>query len=165
MQISNVLAGYSDPAAPGKRTEPAEGSGRPMLADLAAQAHPGSAPSAALRTILSSYDVADITPRDFSEMLQKLYELGAISDEEFKSLALVRLDLEQDDVDPDQEINLVDYYAAKLGRGQLFGEHLDPKASSTSESSEGAVRRRLDWMRKLALIQSAPEEIGLDIAA
>jgi len=59
--------------------------------------------SSALREILSQYDVRDISPRTFSEMLQRLHRAGVLADSEYQDLSLIRMDLEREGVSPDEQ--------------------------------------------------------------
>ena len=164
MRINNVRDSvYSDATAPGKRLESTESTAQGLLNGLTSLSETSSSTSnTALREILAEYDVADITPREFSEMLQKMHKNGIISDDEFKDLSLIRTDLEGDQVDPDDSINLVEYYANKLRKQP---EDIDASNLTNNETPPEALRRRLDWLEKIALVQSSPDEIGLDAVA
>ena len=91
-----------------------------------------------------------------------MHKNGIISDDEFKDLSLIRTDLEGDQVDPDDSINLVEYYANKLRKQP---EDIDASNLTNNETPPEALRRRLDWLEKIALVQSSPDEIGLDAVA
>ena len=43
-----------------------------------------------LREILTRYDVTNISPSEFSEMIRKLHEAGALTDQEFQELSLIQ---------------------------------------------------------------------------
>ena len=131
------------------------------------QAGPASGPTPTLREILARYDVTDISPRGFSEMIQKLHQAGALTDEQFQELSLVRLDLDLDDVAPDENLNLIDYYADKLSELQHGLEDAGNRLGSPAGDPPppAAVQRRLAWLQKLTAIQSAPDALGLDQSA
>jgi hypothetical protein len=164
MRINNIRSGvYSDATTLGRKSESTEATAQGLLKNLASLSDTSSgANNAALREILAEYDVTDITPRKFSEMLQKMQKNGIITDDEFKDLSLIRTDLESDQVDPDDSINLVEYYANKLRRQPEDG---DASNVSSNEPSPEVLRRRLDWLEKTTLIQSTPEAVGLDAVA
>jgi hypothetical protein len=164
MRINNIRSGvYSDATTLGKKSESTEAKAQGLLKNLASLSETSSgASNTALREILAEYNVTDITPRRFSEMLQKMNKSGIITEDEFKDLSLIRTDLESDQVDPDDSINLVDYYANKLRKQPEDG---DASNLSGNEPSPETLRRRLDWLEKITLIQSSPEAVGLDAVA
>ena len=163
MQVSGISAGFSDPPALGKRAEMSEVAGRrtPRSVDV----HVGSAvgPTAHLAQILSKYDVTDISPIELSEMIQKLYEAGTISENELQQLATIRHDLDTDGVEPDESIDLLEYYVEKIEKLQRRLDDADDPPGSHQQL--GPLLRRLDWIQKFALIQSAPDTINLDAVA
>ena len=159
MQIQNILAGYSDAAAMGKRNDPVEAALQRPLEKLAKPEASGPVSVELLRGILSDYDVTDITPREFSEMLTELRDAGAISDEDFQELSQIRIDLDRDGVDSDDSIDLVAYHTRKLQEAEKAAP------GETGGTSAENLGRRLAWLQKLATAQSSPDEVGLDLAA
>ncbi len=160
MQISSVTAGYSDLPALSKQEEAIERSGakpsdagRPKM-----PATPGR--SAALGETLARYDVTDISPTEFSEMIQKLYESGAISEQEMQQLAAVRLDLDAAGVEPDESIDLLEFYTERIDKLNRLTD--DSEALPKHAEQFSATLNRLDWIEKFALVQSAPGAAGLD---
>ena len=113
--------------------------------------------------ILARYDVTDITPREFSEMVQKLYETGTISETELQQLAVIRQDMDLEDLDPDESIDLMEFYVKKIEKAQRQFEDLDGPPQPHQQLTP--LLRRLDWIEKFALVQSAPDAIGLDAVA
>ena len=162
MQINTVRNGlYPDPAASGKRSDAVEAAGATQTTSPTLPSA-GPSASAALREILAQYDVTDITPREFSEMLHKMHKSGVIAEDELKDLNLIRMDLDREGVDPDESLNLVDYYANKL-REQ--SPEFDATTLSGDKPSPEVLRRRLDWLQKIALVRSSPDEVELDALA
>jgi hypothetical protein len=159
MQIHSVLAGYADLAA-ACRGETAEAGGR-RASEAAAPQTPSPSPAmAAMAEILGRYDVSDISPTEFSEMIQKLFEAGALSQQELQQLAAVRLDLDAEGVESDESIDLLEFYAEKIRDLQ---RRLSDSDSAVSDRPQIApLLERLDWLEKFALIQAAPDSIGLD---
>lgn len=163
MQISSVFAGYPDPGALGGRGETASPAERRPSAGAENPAASAAARSTFFGEILVRYDVTDITAREFSEMIQQLQDAGAISREELQQLAMIRLDLDAEGVDPDDAVDLLEFYAEKI----------EDLRRRLGESGDWAQRRtrlgpllvRLDWIQKFALIQSAPDAVGLDATA
>ena len=78
MQVNSILSGLSDAASLAKgRTSAAATTASHAAAAAAPTVLNGN--SAAVRAILAQYDVTDITPNEFSQMTQKLFDAGAIS--------------------------------------------------------------------------------------
>ena len=163
MQINTVRNGlYPDPTTPGKRNEPIEATGERSATSLSALLSSPSATTSALGEILARYDVTDITPREFSEMLHRMHKGGVITEDELKDLSQIRVDLDRDGIDSDESINLVDYYANKLRKQPL---DFDATTLSGDEPSPEVLQRRLGWLEKLALVQSSPDDVELDEVA
>lgn len=157
MQVPNILSGYTDPAT----RRPAE-----LLDSIAirtagdqesAERAPGLTSGAAARNVLENYDVTRITPRQFTEMIHRLFDAGAISQQEFDQLATIRLDLDIAGIDPDQSIDLLQFYREKTDEARRQGERTPAVAD--------ALLNRLDWIEKFALVQASPDAFGLDALA
>ena len=158
MYIKSIVSGLANAARLRQATR------SPEKIAAAVHATGGAAPRATFRAIVSQYDVTKISPRALSEMLQKLRSAGAISDAEVQELSLMRLDLDAQGADPEKPINLLDFYADRLR--QLQDEQAKSPAGAESdtpgEASLASVQRRLDWLRKLATVQSLRERGGVD---
>lgn len=163
MQISSVSAGYSDPATIGRRGEAAEVDKTRLLQLGELKDAATAAPSNLLSEILSRYDVTDITPMDFSSMVQNLFEIGAITTDELQQLAVVGHDLDVEGIDPDESIDLIEFYTKKIEEIRRGLEEVEGKPLPHQQM--GPLLGRLDWIEKFALIQSAPDAIGLDTVA
>lgn len=165
MQITSLLPGYPDPAALAKRNEPAEATGARPPETPTPQTAPATGAAAVFREIVARYDVTDISPRQFSEMVHQLHQAGALTDQQFQELSLIRLEVDLDGVDPDESLDLLDFYADKLRDLQWaledLQDHADP-ISTAASSQLTSMEDRFAWIQKFALIQSAPEAIGLD---
>jgi hypothetical protein len=162
MQISNVSTGYPDLATLGKRNESSETASRPgKLGQMLAALSGGSKSTAA--EIVAKYDVAKITPTEFSTMVQKLRQSGALSDSDFQELSGVRLDLDTAGIQPDEKINLREFYADKVKDGQQ--KAADPEQQAAAQQSMGPVLRRYQWVEKFALMQANPDGVGVDAVA
>lgn len=163
MQIRNVSADHPDPttlAKPGDTGE-ATGSRPPKAGEL--HAFSATRETAALAEILSRYDVTDISPTEFSQMIQRLFGAGALSEKELQQLAAIRIDLDVDGVEADESVDLLEFYARKIKKLQSRLSDSDTPAADHQQLSP--LLHRLDWLEKFALIQSAPEAIGLDAVA
>ena len=162
----NVLSGLLSPLAkPSQPEEPAQPAAAGPL--KAPKPHPEPPPgaTAALRSVLARYDVTEISPRQFSAMLEELHKTGALSEEELNQLGLVLLDLDAEGLDLDEPLDLVKLYSEKLDKLQDRLEELgsDEEAFSGIAPSLAAVQSRLNWLTKFALMHSAPDSVGLSV--
>ena len=157
LQISQLLAGYPDQAS-GRRNDPVE-SGISQSVDQLQQPTLSSGLTAMLRQVASHYNVTEITPREFSDMLDALHQAGALPDEQLQQLARIRVDLDLENIDPDEEVDLVDFYADKLD--DLSRTEEDSLSSARSPDARH-TEQLLAWMEKFAVIQSSANVSGLD---
>ncbi len=159
MQISNVLNDFSDATLRkrGESVEPADiamrEDGQQLAASFAGRAE-------ALGDILSQYDVSDISPGEFSEMIQKLFNAGVLSDGELQQLAVVLLDLDLAGMDADESVDLLDFYSKKIDKIQRQIDLSDD--GQPGENQLTPLLRRLDWIEKFSMIQANPDSIGLN---
>jgi hypothetical protein len=154
------LAGYPDQASTGKRNDRVESSGS-RSADWPRQSPAlSSGLTALLRQVAARYNVTEITPREFSDMLDALHQAGALTDEELQQLARVRVDLDLENIDPDEEVDLVDFYTDRLE--QLLKTEEDGGLSGGRSRDVVRAEQLLGWMEKFALIQSGADVFGLD---
>jgi hypothetical protein len=163
MQISNVFSGLADPTSWGKKGETAVQSSANALmsADSQVKVNPAAATKSA--DILRQYDVTRISPEGFSQMVQKLYKAGVLTEKDYQELAAVRTELERAGVEPNEEINMLEFYSDKLSKAQKeLGVTLEEAARQQSLAPD---MRRLDWLQKFAVVQANPDAAGLDIAA
>jgi hypothetical protein len=161
VKINNILGGLSDALPLNKRAEPAEASQSQSTKTAASAATSAVGTSPVLRQILAKYDVTAISPSEFSEMVQKLYNGGAISAQEYHELSAIRVDLEASGVSPDETVNLVELYRDKAQSAQRQAS----ASEGASQQDAGAVLRRLDWMEKFSAIHAQPDSAGLNTLA
>ncbi len=163
MQIPSVFAGYPDLAGLVKRGPTVEATGSQPAEAAQQQTLAATGGVAAMAEILSDYDVTDISPAEFSEMIQKLFEAGALSEDQLRELATVRMDLDLEDVEADESIDLLEFYVEKIKSAQH--RLSDSDATAAERQQLAPLLGRLDWLEKFALIQSAPDAVGLDTLA
>ena len=84
MQISNVISGLADPTTWGKKSETALNAGASATKLIDSQVQASPAAQKASVEILRQYDVTNITPEAFSQLVQKLYKAGAITEKDFQ---------------------------------------------------------------------------------
>jgi hypothetical protein len=128
-------------------------------AETAATEANSPATSSAFRQILSQYDISSITPRQFSEMLQKLHQSGTISDQQYQNLSQIRTDLDSNGVEPDEEVDLLKFYSQKLSSAQNAAAAAQAKTGSlpaAQSQSLSSMQQRLDWLQKVSTIQTDP---------
>ncbi|MHC4181290.1 MAG: hypothetical protein ACYSWU_27655 [Planctomycetota bacterium] len=167
MEITSALAaGQLVSGALGelaKRVAPPETSGGTPVDSLAAVTGSNAETVAAFRQILVDYDVTDISPSEFSRMIQRLQSIGALPEETLHELAQIRLDLDLAQADPHDRTNLVEFYLDKIRDLRLAPD--DTEDAPPGADSLVAAMRRLDWMEKFATIQSSADQIGIDMTA
>jgi hypothetical protein len=162
MQVSNVLSGFTDTTKLGGKKPDVAETLLKVLKPSDAASQPSAASRAAMNEIMKRYDVTNITPEDFSKMITKLHDAGAISDQDFQELSTIRTELESQGIEPDQSVNLVELYGDRVRKAeQQSADQLDV----ASQQKLAPAMRKLDWLQKFALIHSNPDAAGLDIAA
>lgn len=112
--------------------------------------------------ILKSYDVTQITPRQFSEMLQKLRESGVISEEEYLDLAQIRRDLTQAGIEADEPVDLLDFYQKLIRKLQLMQSLASTESIDEIQQALERAEKHLAWLEKVSTQQL---ESGTDIWA
>ena len=157
MQIQNILSGYTDPTMKRHAEQLDAVAGRIVVDQGTAAPGPGPSTSEAARRVLEKYDVTQISPRQLSEMIQRLFDAGAIAQQEFDQLAAIRLDLDTAGIDPDESIDLLRFYRDKID--EIHRRNPQPDAGPD------VLRSRLDWIEKFALVQASPGAFGLDAVA
>lgn len=141
--LSGVLGQSSLNSAP-ETISPGPAAGSKSLQDLLS---PVSEPSSLLAQILESYDVRHITPRQLTEMLQKLREAGFLTEEEFSDLGQIRNDLTEAGIEPDEALDLIRFYQQRLERLKLWQEEQDNPALQRLQFN---WQKRLEWLEKVA---------------
>lgn len=119
----------------------------------------------ALREVLGRYDVTHISPRQFSQMLRELRETGALDAPDVDRLTQILVDLDAEGIDPEEELDLVEFYTHRLDELQdrLEDSGSDEEAFAGVAPALAAVEQRLDWLTKFALMHSVPETVGVDL--
>jgi hypothetical protein len=112
--------------------------------------------------ILKSYDVTHITPRQFSEMLQKLRESGVISEEEYLDLTQIRRDLTDAGIEADEPVDLLDFYQKLMRKLQLMLSLASTESVDEIQQTLQRAEKHLEWLEKVSTQQL---ESGTDIWA
>jgi transaldolase len=159
--IKNILARLSDPIRFDQHRDGADAVA-PKAADASATGAASSSPSSSrLREILAGYDVSNISPKAFSELLQKLQQSGLISDKDLQELSQIRTDLDREGVAPDQRVNLLEKYAKRV----QAAEQADTLQAAGTDASTASLRRCLDWLAKFAAAHASPEAAAFNALA
>ncbi|MCR4412702.1 MAG: hypothetical protein NUV77_09790 [Thermoguttaceae bacterium] len=158
MLIQSILGGRPDPAALA-RSESSDAANVQRHAVSTIEQSVSAPRQDALRAIAAEYDVTDISPRTFSEMIGRLRQAGALSDKDYQELAAIRVDLEQAGIGPDDEIDLVRFYRQRLQEAAQA-----EKSRETPRPDLERLRARLEWLQKFAALRS-PEASPIDTAA
>ena len=161
MQISSVMSGLSDPTTWGQKGETAVKAGANAVKSIEPSVQGTPAAKKASVDILRQYDITNITPDSYLQMIQKLYKAGALSEKDYQELSAVRGDLEKAGIDPGESVNLLEFCSDKLNQDQ---KSLGDSTDKASQQRLGPDVRRVDWMQKFAMIQANPDAVGLDVA-
>ena len=71
-----------------------------------------------MRQVVSHYDMTDITPNDFSKLIQQLSDKGAISQKDTQELSSIRVDMENAGINSDDSVNLLQFYQERVAKAQ-----------------------------------------------
>jgi len=166
MQIKNILSRLSGSAPVGQNRDAAEAGARKAI-ESSGLSPASTSPSAnKLRDILAAYDVTSITPKAFSEMLQKLQQSAALPEKDLQELSQIRTDMERDGISPDQRVNLLDVYTKKIQAAIQDSDELEQKLGTAgAQDFTSSLRRRLEWVQKFAAIHTSPEGTTINALA
>lgn len=153
MQVSSLLSRYFDQSSVSKRSESTERTSNQQPESNPLDLLNAKSNTSSAQEILSQYDVSDITPREFSEMLQSLHTSGVITDQQYQDLSTLRAELDAQGIEPDEKTDLVQFCEKRLE---------DARDSNAESSLISTMERRLESLRKFALIQSTPELASLN---
>jgi hypothetical protein len=170
VQINSLLQGYQDPLGLGKRLETAAAGAKAAVRSLARAVLSGNSNQAAAQ-IASQYDVTNISPQQYSAMIQKLHGAGTLNDQEFRNLAQLRVQLDSAGVNGATSVNLLQFCSGKLSEVQQKLQAASQASDSVLFATDGLQRaavsmtQRLDWLQKLSLLHNAPGLAGVDAIA
>lgn len=151
---SGAAATHTSPAA----AEPAV----PIAASELPQLPEISQLSPAALEVLGRYDLRNLSPRDFSEMLEQLRSKAALPGPLLDELARLRTQLDVARLDPDEPLDLIAFGESRireLARGRIDGEHPDALSDQLSQS-----QRQLDLLRRIHVVREG-SQIGFDAYA
>ncbi|HOA53387.1 MAG TPA: hypothetical protein PKI05_14130 [Thermogutta sp.] len=119
----------------------------------------GQSGNPSLWEILKEYDVTHITPRQFSQMLQKLRESGSLTEQEYTELAQIRRDLAEAGVDADEPVDLIDFYQKFIRKLQLMQALGTAESTDDLQTALQRAEKHLKWLEKISTLQT---ELGTD---
>lgn len=137
---------------------------------------------AALRRLGASYDLEWISPKEFSNLVHQLYQLQVLSGEQFRELAVLRMQWDAEGLDPERPINVLEHCAEQVrllresarrnsAAADQDGGGEPPESDSGANSQVGAelglsavavADRQLRSLERIAWLLSNPEKAGLD---
>lgn len=160
MKVPNILSGLGDLASRVKRPDGDSTAAGATAAAANSLALPSAA--AAMRDVVSRYDMTDITPNDFSSMIQQLNARGAVTAKDMQELSSIRADLEAAGVGGDQSVNLQEFYTQRLGKAKTdAAQSPDPAAQANIQT----IAARMTWVEKFAAVRQADGFSGLNATA
>jgi len=115
----------------------------------------------AFRQILANHDVRSISPREFSELAQSLFDAGEITAQEFQEFAQIRLEADIAGAHPDEAMDFVALFEKKYAEQQEklaeFEKEAGPAGLSSADRDAylATTKRQLEWLEKLAAIHEA----------
>lgn len=124
----------------------------------------GSRASTRFHELLSRYDVRNISPRDFSRMVQELRDAGEIDDETFRDLTAVRVELDRAGKPADESLDLVHFLGNRLRDARTEIEVTqqaspdDAAAIKSAKMDAALAAAQLGWVNKFALVQASGAE-------
>ena len=98
-----------------------------------------------MRQILSSYDMTNISPNDFSKAVQQLSQKGALSPQDVQQLSSIRANLDSAGLNPDEPVNLLAFYQQQLAKAQTAAAQSSNPAAA--QATIAAMNGRLNWLQ------------------
>jgi hypothetical protein len=128
---------------------------------------PGGDSSQTLRDIIGQYNVRNISPDDFSQMINELQSSGAISTTDFRTLQQVRSSLDSSGASSSQPLDLVGFLQDQLAAAQQKAGGLQPgtPAAQTAQTATDSVEAQLAWVQKFSALQTVSGSQPLDATA
>jgi hypothetical protein len=130
------------------------GTAPPLLGGAGAQA----------RQILSGYDMQNITPSAFSDLIQQLQDGGIITEADQRELAQIRAELDESGTEPDEPVNLIEFLNARLAENKKKLDQLLRRNSTAVDPDAylNPTQRQLAWVQKFAALQKTSGNAPVD---
>ena len=142
-----------------------------VLATLSGADSSSTSSTATAREILSHYDITNISPRDFSQLLSDLHTSGTISDAELQDLASIRTELDNQGISPDESVNLLDIFQGKLkqqietGQNAATGQAESMQTADDQKQSVALTQRQITWLQKFSTLHEEASSESVDTLA
>lgn len=149
----------------GKRGAESEVTARPRSAEPASS--PTSVSPAQYRQILAEFDVRNISPRQFSQLIGELQATGELEPGDVQELQAMRVQLDADGAAPDEPIDLLSWIRRRLAQADRAGA-AEPSVSETTQDLTkklGALHKQAGWVERLDRAHQAALEGPLDMVA
>jgi hypothetical protein len=155
MDISQILNAFKTPSAAKSPGSSGTTTSVPNVAADPPQSGFSPELARAIREIASRYDLTEISPHDFSELVKKLQDAGALSTADVQELAHIRLELEQSGIDPHEPVDLVRFFQQKLAQQEKDlrkQEARQPGLTLNRTDALSGILRQIDWLQKLSSV-------------
>ncbi|MBS0209603.1 MAG: hypothetical protein JSS27_11690 [Planctomycetes bacterium] len=121
-------------------------------------------PTAKARAILAQYDIHQISPRELSEVVQKLTDAGVLSPGDAQDLTQLRLNMDSEGIQADETIDLPSFLTKQINDQSNAVEQLQSQPDSNSEMTAAKTKldtlnRQLAWVQKFTAVQDSPAGI------
>jgi len=124
---------------------------------LIGDAEPAATDTSPLGEILADYDLNRITPREFSQLVDRLKDADILTPREQQQLAQLRLELDTNGVSPDEPVDLIDHITRKVAelRHELGGAKTagDDAQAAAIEATLNITLEQSKWLDKLQTAQ------------
>ncbi len=123
-----------------------------------AQPVSGSSGLSAQADLLARYDLRQITPREFSQLIEQLHQRGLISREERELLWQLRLQLDAQGVGADEPLDLVQWLKDQLRqavRKQTSPWEDHPQLAQRVQQ----LQAQLSWVQKFQLLRQQSSQL------
>jgi len=160
MNIQRILSGFE----PG-RSGSAKGESSAAVDEASRSSSALTPTSSRFREILGRYDIHHISPREFSELVQKLLDAGEITQGDVQELSLLRLELDKSHADADEPLDLVRFVQDQLRdqEDKINRENRrHPEQPIDRDAALRLTRRQFEWMEKFASVQAGRFQDALD---
>ena len=119
--------------------------------------------------IATDYDVRNITPTEFSSLLNELRAAGHLTGEDYEQLASLRHELDKAGHAADEPLDLLEFVRERLTAQQALTEQSGEAAPDRVHELQAglvALRQRVGWLEKLdALHRRDLDSFGFDAFA
>lgn len=122
-----------------------------------------------LGSILVDYDLHQITPKQFTELLDRLQQADVLTPREHQQLGQLRLELDSAGVKSDEPIDLLSFLGRKLEQLKKSleqAQHSEDDAQVTAlEATLKLTQDQSQWLAKLDAARRERPPAGLDARA